>query len=1020
MISRWLHILTLILSLAIPCSSRGQASRNIDFAIRTLSARNESEEDRLQAIQSLQRSEGAVEDATSPLLGILVDRSELHIIRAAAAEALCAISPGEQTVHAFIFVAKNSGEGFEVRSAALDALAAIARLSVAFRNDISALVADGTEESRLREKAAQTLVSIAVALASTSEDDGRTVNEVDRFHVAVSDIERVLTQHRPELSSSLQPAFQALNRARAARSTSGSAWSNLHANPWFWPVWILLPPFACLPVWIFLLNYCPIWIWRINALLQKLPESKRVSRLNIPFGLRGYLLISVFQYHTRVLDSWLEERWPTIVEAFESMESVADRNIHVPIPVVVNGRTVRVPDAADFREEFLKPVTSLMIVAEEGMGKTSLAFKIARWVMADSVQDRVASHRIVPISIENDFNNVRFPNLDSLILRIQQTLQSVSGPMEISGTDLVTHLLRTRRILVIFDNVTDASQGIMSLMRRDSQVREILRAFIITSPLRELKFEDSGCVVEPLPVGIQDLARCYQNLFERQNASEVFRDSEILEACLEFHLAAGWSEIPVWIFRLWGDWMLSAKHHSTRQDRPGSVPDLVILHVEDMNRGIPADERLEIASVVRAFRTVSWQCLKEYWRPVATDKSAIINAIGGEARAGQLLAYLKKMRFVSFEGTSPERLRVESGPLAEYLAALHLCETFRSDSEAWTAALESISQQAATKAGCRGFIKALYTTCLAKAEELGIPDVVEAEIGCLAGKFPAEWVSATSDRHVRKMIRQLSLPNPEDRRAAALGLIGMGLAAKGAIPALVSRLSRIDESMDVRSTIVRVLGDIGPQSDSVITSLVKVLKDPFSSLGPAATRSLVRIGSKALAGLIEVAKEPRRSESFRIAALKTIGAFDRFDPQAVESLRTILKDRTAPETVRAGVAEAFANAGEPALTTVPDFIDLMLESRTLRLSAANAIIAMSPGTRPSVISLFEALNNRGSRSSEATLALLHNSLLLSKKSSSAPIEPQLSASIKKAFEHALSLAKTRASDEAISRTTHVA
>lgn len=919
-----------------------------------------------------------------------------------------------------MFVAKNSGDEFEVRSAALNALALMPKRSVSFGTDLSVLVADETEEPRLRETVAGTLVSIAVALASISEDDKEAIQDVERFLRVVSKIEGVLAEYRPELSLRLEPALQSLSRARETVSTTGGVWTKLVANPLFWPLWILFPPFACLPVWLLLLNYQPIWIWRINALLQKLPESKPVSELNLPFGLRGYLLISMFQFHPRVLDSWLNERWPKVHASLESMHCVADRNIHVPIPVSMNGRLVREPGAADFREEFLKPVTSLILVAEEGMGKTSLAFQIARWALADSVQERMANHRIVPVLIENDFENVRIPDLDSLILRIQQALQSICGCEQKPEADLVKHLLRTKRILVIFDNVTDVPKGIAPLLRRDSQVREILRAWIVTSPLREMTFENCSCVVEPMPVEIQDLPGSFQKLFEHCEKSEIFRDVEILQACLAFHRAAGWSQVPVWLFRMWGEWMLSAKCHSTRRDQPGSLQELLVRHVEEKNQTIPADERLEIASVVEAMKTVSWNCVKECFRPVATDKSVIVTTMGGESQSGRLLACLKQMGFLSFEGTSPERLRVNSIPLAENLASLHLCETLGVDGDAWAAVLHSIRQQAVKKIGCKSFIRALHSACLAKAEELGIPDLVQAEIGILAGKFPVEYVKANSDGHVRKMICQLSLPDPEDRKSAALGLIGLGSAAKGAIPALVSRLSRIDENLEVRLAIIRVLGDIGPQSDSVVVALVKIFKDPFSSLRPAATRALVRIGGKALAGLIEVAKDPRRNESFRLAVLKTICAFDRLDEQSVESLRTILKDKAASEAIRAGVAEALASAGESALASVPDLIDLMVESRTLCLPAANAIIAIVPSKRTCVISLFEMFDNRGSRGSESTLALFRDSLLLSKQSSTTEAESPLTESIEKAFERAASIAKSRTPAIANLPATHPA
>ncbi|MDA1274026.1 MAG: hypothetical protein O2960_08230 [Verrucomicrobia bacterium] len=198
------------------------------------------------------------------------------------------------------------------------------------------------------------------------------------------------------------------------------------------------------------------------------------------------------------------------------------------------------------------------------------------------------------------------------------------------------------------------------------------------------------------------------------------------------------------------------------------------------------------------------------------------------------------------------------------------------------------------------------------------------------------------------------------------------------------------------------------------------MKEPFTVLRPAASRALVRIGSKAQAVLADVLKGSRRNEAFGLTVLKTICNFESFDEQTVETLRALVVDSGTTDAVRRGGTEALAKAGSAALSSVTDLIGLMLEKRALCRSAANAIAAIAPDTKASVISLFEALDGRGSRGSEETLAMFRDSLLQAKKPVETDLDPEISASIRQAFDRALAVARSRATAAASSTAKHAA
>lgn len=908
-----------------------------------------------------------------------------------------------------------------MRTAALNALVLTVPQALAFRNDLASLLVDLSEEERFRGAVAQTLVAFAVELAATSDGEASAIGNLNQTLAVVSEIQRILEEKRPEMISKLEPVIQGLRLKQESVSKASRAWVTFLKDPWSWPLMLLLPPLLCLPVWYILLSRSPKWIWRINALLERFPESKAPSGLNLPFGLRGYLLISLFQYHPRVLDAWLDELWPAIRAAFESIDVVGERRVHAPVQASFNGGKPRELVAEDFRHAFRCPSVSVLIHGGEGMGKTSLAFRIARWAMSESLSDCLADHRMVPVLIEEKFQNEATTNLDEWITRIERALSSVLGATEGRGTALTLHLLRTKRLLLILDDAIATFRSLSSLLRTNAVAKELLRALIVCTPLREPNRESFDLVVEPMPVEISNLGRFFHNCLGETGERDQFRDGELLEACVDVHRAAGWPAIPVWIARLWADSMVRSKNGAGIRERPKHLAELLVRHVEARNDSVPAGDRLDLAVVIQTLKKLAWQCLKSGDRAGAANRTDVQRAFDDQTRAHERIGYLeKRLRLIRCGDITDGKVRVRSEPLAHHFAALHICEMCGSDSNEWGLILNEIAGAAEKSDPVRRFFRVLHQTFLVKADAFRIPETVVAQVGALAARFASDSMRDCAELQVKRMTCQLMLPNIEDRMAAAKGLSRLGISAAAAIPALVSRLNRIDEGMSVRLEIVETLGRIGHESDSAVSALIRVLKEPFTVLRPAASRALVRIGSKAQAGLADVLKGSRRNAAFGLTVLKTICNFESFDEQTVETLRALVVDSGTTDAVRRGGTEALAKAGSAALSSVTDLIALMLEKRALCRSAANAIAAIAPDTKASVISLFEALDGRGSRGSEETLAMFRDSLLQAKKPVETDLDPEISASIRQAFDRALAVARSRATAASSSTAKHAA
>ncbi len=93
-----------------------------------------------------------------------------------------------------------------------------------------------------------------------------------------------------------------------------------------------------------------------------------------------------------------------------------------------------------------------MIWGEGGAGKTSLACTLAQWAMSDNETQRLSKHRMLPVLIEQELDN-------PLKETIGGQLQALISEAQAIDNDLLTNLLRQRRILVIVDHFSEMGEA---------------------------------------------------------------------------------------------------------------------------------------------------------------------------------------------------------------------------------------------------------------------------------------------------------------------------------------------------------------------------------------------------------------------------------------------------------------------------------------------------------------------------------------------------------------------------------
>jgi hypothetical protein len=180
--------------------------------------------------------------------------------------------------------------------------------------------------------------------------------------------------------------------------------------------------------------------------------------------------------HPRVLDGWVNRRIPTIAKSFEQIKAIKDRRLFLPLPVLVHSESEAHASHTDVleitptlfaRERFL-----LVVQGPGGAGKSSLAFAVARCGLADESKPRLAPYYVIPIVIGRE--------IEDIVAAISDNLKRLCEPTHLVEDFIVEPLLSAKRILVIFDALSEKSPKTQALVRA-AHGRAPINAMIVTS-----------------------------------------------------------------------------------------------------------------------------------------------------------------------------------------------------------------------------------------------------------------------------------------------------------------------------------------------------------------------------------------------------------------------------------------------------------------------------------------------------------------------------------------------------------
>ena len=628
-------------------------------------------------------------------------------------------------------------------------------------------------------------------------------------------------------------------------------------------------------------------LWKRPRWLLRLPDEgvqiPIFGEMVLPLGSR---LFRSLKYRPRVLDAWVAEHQGRIAQRFAAIATVEQRRHHLSLPVKVGHKL-----ELDLTPERLREHDGLdglvLISGEGGVGKTSLALRIAGWAL----EGRLTERAVLPVLVEADLQGE-----ESLLSRMRSSLD---GLTEQRGSEagalsptlpLVRALLKRRRLLVILDHFSEL--GDESRQRLLPTADDFPSAWAIVTSRREESFGGEMVLhLRPQRLTANRLWPFFTDYLRLVQAEEAL-DFDLHERAVGRlrEITAGIVDerqaITVLLAKLYIDVVLAERRGTGGSLLPASVPALMLTYVRQINGAIPEADRQPRELVVRALQHLAQASEENLFRPRAVRRDLGLRALalasaereGMEAEEGsqlprggvELLRYLVERLYLVEESPDAAALRLVLDPLADYLAALGwLRQLAREDDSGWEVFLEQTLPARGSEGAAlaQGFLRALYDSAVHAADPavlgLEIEPPVVAKLAERAAIDPVRIARERERRRLRRLIDDLAEPD----LAVRLQAIEELCRRRSREPMVTTALGRVlmseQQDQEVRQAAAIALAvQGGVEAARALAELVdSPSTDCTDAAGAVALRRIALEGlGLALAGLREVSQAQVKEE----------------------------------------------------------------------------------------------------------------------------------------------------------------
>lgn len=654
-------------------------------------------------------------------------RDARSTVRAAAASALGSIGPivSARSVPALVTLARDAIEDVRVAAAA-----SLGSLGASAKSALPVLITGINDKDNVKKASAQSLANIANSVRDAGDIGAlptlRTVLDALKPHKDVK-VE----------ADTVRRAIEYLELTwRAQLSEALKRFSTTYQT------YIIVT--AAMAAWVFLCTLLymlrPIVLLRLNEALRPLDVSLPSWLGNGKIPLRSLTLISFFGARPRTLDAWVHRNIEYARKQYEKIPSVNERRVHVDLPVIIKGTTYPSLTPQDLRPTLQAGVTCIFITGEGGSGKTSLAAALGRRAMEAAAGERLASHVMIPIWIEDDLLSQAETKDDQLVEIIRRNLQLLIGTSEIPPADLVKKLLAHKRLFVIIDRLSELSETTRDSVRPSSPAF-LPNCVVITSRWKEDFGNIDVAEVEPLRVAGNRLSSFMEAYLTRCQKRSLFTDSEFFAACGRLSEIVQDRTVTVLFAKLFADEVVRQKESGSSSAEIRSLPHLIASYINHLNDTI-GERRLETAIVHKCAKIVAWKCIESRLAPAEAKVDDVLEALGEDAK--RQLDYLeKRLRLVRLVEPQFTSIRFLLDPLAEYLAASYIVDYGRSDRKFWVNMMRRL-KGVSDPTMYRGFVNALYWSFKDAVEDDVMPMSVFNEIDLLRRQTEGEVPSGST------------------------------------------------------------------------------------------------------------------------------------------------------------------------------------------------------------------------------------------------------------------------------------
>ena len=428
-------------------------------------------------------------------------------------------------------------------------------------------------------------------------------------------------------------------------------------------------------------------------------------------------------FKTAWADGWIHERTEAARKNYAALETVAKRTTYVPAPIKLDANLHDEVTADLFNAKLndASQRTLFLIHGEGGSGKTSIACQIGRWAL----EGELADHVILPVLIEEDLGET--PEPASLAQVVQGKVQLLVGDAAPLDEELFEILLRYKRLLVIVDHISELSEETRQRIRPSAHNFRI-GAIAFTSRTRDLFRDVPRTLIKPLRIAGDRLSTFMHAYLDCRDKRDLFTDKEFFDACAVLARLVANRDVTVLLATMYLDQVINSRMPSDDDTIPQTIPALMLRYLDSLHaRGT---SRTQLRLTQQNSKIVAWQCVKRHFQSSVAQRRDVIKELkGGDPEAR--MSYLEKeLRIVRTCGVSHDKIRFELDPLAEYLAAMWIVETYRGHKKNWNVAIQKLLVASQTSKAIDGFVVALRDCC-ESLEDNNVPDFVTEELAKL-------------------------------------------------------------------------------------------------------------------------------------------------------------------------------------------------------------------------------------------------------------------------------------------------